>query len=124
MTILLDTEFRELVRHAIPEIIDLLWHREEDVRMASSDALLKLSEHGNLNISYQASDLNVVLFVAEFQESIRVAIPQIITLLRPWNSYICEVGADALVKLSEQGRVSIFCPEHRWRTRSRVSRVD
>ena len=49
MMILLDTEFRGLVRDAIPEIIDLLWHSEEDVRRASSDALLKLSDQGNIS---------------------------------------------------------------------------
>jgi hypothetical protein len=49
MTILLDAEFRELVRNAIPEIIDLLWHSESNVRMASSDALLKFSEQGNIS---------------------------------------------------------------------------
>ena len=48
MTILLDAEFRELVRDSIPEIIDLLWHDEEDVRSASTEALLKLSEQGDI----------------------------------------------------------------------------
>jgi hypothetical protein len=49
MTILLDAEFRALVRNAIPEIIDLLWHSESNVRTASSDALLKFSEQGNIS---------------------------------------------------------------------------
>lgn len=48
MTILLDAEFRGLVRDAIPEIVDLLRHSEEDVRRASSDALFKLSEQGSI----------------------------------------------------------------------------
>ena len=51
MATLLDTEFRELVKDAIPEIIDLFWDSEEDVRKASSDALLKLSEQGNISSS-------------------------------------------------------------------------
>ena len=106
MTILLDAEFRGLVRDAIPEIIDLLWHDEEDVRSASSEALLKLSEQGN--ISSFCPNVVDVLFVAEFRESIRAAIPQIVSLLRPWKSYICEVGVNTLVKLSEQGNVLIF----------------
>ena len=55
-----------------------------------------------------------VLFVAEFQESIRAAIPQIVSLLRPWKSYICEVGVNTLVKLSEQGNVLIFWREDHW----------
>ena len=49
-----------------------------------------------------------VLFVAEFRESIRAAIPQIVTLLRPWKSDFCETGANTLAKLSEQGKVSNF----------------
>ena len=106
MTILLDAEFRGLVKDAIPEIIDLLWHSEEDVRRASTDALLKLSEQGNIS-SYYPIVLDV-LFVAEFRESIRAAIPQIVSLFRPWKSYIAEVGVNTLVKLSEQGSLSIF----------------
>ena len=106
MTILLDAEFRGLVKDAIPEIIDLLWHSEEDVRRASTDALLKLSEQGNIS-SYYPIVLDV-LFVAEFRESIRAAIPQIVSLFRPWKSYIGEVDVNTLVKLSEQGSLSIF----------------
>ena len=49
MTILLDAEFRELVRHAIPQIIDLLWHEELNVRGAGAEALSKLSEQGNIS---------------------------------------------------------------------------
>lgn len=61
-------------------------------------------------VAYEVSNLNIVdvLSVAEFRESIRAAIPQIVNLLRPWKSYICELGANALLKLSEQGNVSIF----------------
>ena len=43
-----------------------------------------------------------VVSVAEFRESIRTAIPQIITLLGSWES----VGANALAILSEQGKMS------------------
>ena len=106
MTILLDTKFRELVRDAIPGIIDLLWHSEKDVRNASTDALLKLSEQGNTSSLFP--NIVDVLCVVEFQETIKAAIPQIVSLLRPWNSYICEVGVNALVKLSKQGSLSIF----------------
>jgi hypothetical protein len=49
-----------------------------------------------------------VLYVAEFRESIKAAIPKIITLLRPWKSPIYAVGANELAKLSEQGKVSNF----------------
>ena len=49
MTILLDAEFRELVRNAIPEIVNLLWHSELNVRSTGADALLKLSEQGNIS---------------------------------------------------------------------------
>ena len=49
-----------------------------------------------------------MLFVAEFQELIRAAIPQIITLLQHLKPDVCEAGANALAKLSEQGKVSNF----------------
>lgn len=47
MTILLDAEFQG---STIPKIIDLLSHKELDVRKAAADALLKLSERGNISI--------------------------------------------------------------------------
>jgi hypothetical protein len=52
------------------------------------------------------SDLNIVdvLFIAEFRESIRAAIPKIIALLKPWSDG-CEASVKAVVKLSEQGKV-------------------
>ena len=49
MTILLDAEFRELVREAIPQIISLLSHGELNVRRAGADTLLELSEQGNIS---------------------------------------------------------------------------
>ena len=44
----------------------------------------------------------MILFLAEFRELISAAIPQIITFLRP--SDICQAAANALAKLSEQGK--------------------
>jgi hypothetical protein len=44
--------------------------------------------------------------VAAFQESIRLAIPQVIALLSHNDAYVCITGADALGKLSEQGTIS------------------
>ena len=75
-----------------------------NVRRAGADALSKLSWHGNI---YLISDLNIVdvLFVAVFRESIRDAIPTIITLLRSWES---DMGVNSLEVLSEQGKVSNF----------------
>lgn len=49
MTILLDAEFREVVRRAIPQIIDLLSDRELNARRAGVDALSKLSEQGRIS---------------------------------------------------------------------------
>ena len=42
-------EFRESIRPAIPEIIDLLSHSEENVRRAGVDILSKLSKQGNIS---------------------------------------------------------------------------
>lgn len=107
MTILLDAEFRELVIHAIPHVVLLLRHKELNFRTAGVDALSKLSEQGNKYIMF--SDLIIVdiLFIA-FRESIRTAIPQIIILLTPWASDVCEAGANALAKLSGQGKLLKF----------------
>ena len=79
-----------------------------NVCSTSADALSKLSEQGNKYIKF--SDLNIVevLFLAEFQELIGAAIPKIISLLRPWSSDVYKTGANALVRLSEQGKVSNF----------------
>jgi len=47
-----------------------------------------------------------MMILADFRESIRPAIPQIIALLSDNTSYVRKAGADALAKLSEQGNVS------------------
>jgi len=46
------------------------------------------------------------MIAAEFRESIRPAVPQIIAFLRHNEWYLCEAGADVLAKFSEQGKVS------------------
>lgn len=53
--------------------------------------------------------LNVAdVLVAEFRELIKPAILQIITLLSQSELYFLRAGANALAKLSEQGKESIF----------------
>ena len=63
-------------------------------------------------VRYQIFDLIVVdVLVAEFRESIRPAIPKMITLLTwvgSWESARFEAVANALTILSEQGKVSSF----------------
>jgi hypothetical protein len=44
--------------------------------------------------------------VVAFQEPIRLAFPQVLALLRDHDWNVCRVGADALEKLSEQGKIS------------------
>ena len=41
---------QEAIRHCIPQIIDFMWNRNLFVRRAGADALLKLSEQGNVLI--------------------------------------------------------------------------
>jgi len=53
------------------------------------------------------------MIVAEFRESIRLTIPQIIAFLRQNDWYIRKGSADALAKLSEQGKVSNLPTQHR-----------
>ena len=53
--------------------------------------------------------MNVVdVLVAEFRESIRPAIPQIIALLSDSGWNVREAGADVLSKLLGQGNISSF----------------
>ena len=57
-------------------------------------------------VRYKFFDLNDAdVFVAEFRESIRRAIPQIVSLLSDSEENACIAGADALLNLSEQGKV-------------------
>ena len=58
---------------------------------------------------FKFSDMNDSdVLIAVFRESIGLAIPQIIGLISDGESDVCCAGADALVKLSEQGNVSKF----------------
>jgi hypothetical protein len=95
-----------LIKAAIPQIITLLGSFNLDVCMAGTNALVKLSEQCEVKLS----DLNIVdvLFIAEYRELIKAAIPQIITLLGSFDSDVCIANTNALVKLSEQCKVSKF----------------
>jgi hypothetical protein len=66
-------------------------------------------QNSQSKVRYQFSDLNVVdVLVAELRESIRPAIPQIISLLSDSELNVRMAGADALAKLSGQGKVLNF----------------
>ena len=63
-------------------------------------------------VRYKFFELNDAdVFVVEFRKSIRPAIPVIVSLLGDGESSVRKAGADALSKLSEQGKVYIFGPE-------------
>ena len=60
-------------------------------------------------VRYTFSDLNDAdVFVDEFRESIKLAIPEIVSLLSNGDQNVRIAGADALSKLSEKGKVSNF----------------
>ena len=60
-------------------------------------------------VRYTFSDLNDAdVFVDEFRESIKLAIPEIVSLLRNGDQNVRIAGADALSKLLEKGKVSNF----------------
>ena len=66
-------------------------------------------QNSQSKVRYLNPDLNVAdVLVAEFRESIRHAIPQIVSLLTNGERNARIAGADALSKLSEQGKVYIF----------------
>ena len=112
MTVLQDDKIQELVEDAIRtrsilQIILLLSHKERNMRRVGADALSDLSKLGNKS---SFSDLHVVdVLVAEFRESAGPAIPQMIHLLgSSFSSHVCTAVANALVKLSEHGKISRF----------------
>jgi HEAT repeat protein len=94
--------FRGSIVSAIPQIIAFLSDSNSNIRLAGARALLKLSEHGK-NIKYSGLAL-LMSTIAEFQESIGSAIPQIIIFLSDSNSYVRSAGAVALSKLLQQGK--------------------
>ena len=69
-------------------------------------------QNSQSKVRYLNPDLNVAdVLVAEFRESIRRAIPQIVSLLSYSERYVRIAGADALSKLSKEGKVLNFGPE-------------
>ena len=63
-------------------------------------------QNSQCKVKYKFSDLdNTDAFVAEFQESIKPAIPEIVSLLSDHEGNVRIAGAGALSKLSEQGNV-------------------
>ena len=103
---MLVAEFRESIRPAIPQMITLLKIRDSGVRTVVANALKKLSEQGRLSNFLTWTSL--MYLVAEFRKSIKSAIPQMITLLKIEDSDVRKVVANALAKLSEQGKVSNY----------------
>ena len=73
-------------------------------------AFPRLSEEGKICNCLTWTFLMTMVPGAEFQETIRLAIPQIITFLSNDKWFIRQAGADALLKLSEQGKISNFLP--------------
>jgi HEAT repeat protein len=98
--------FRRAVRASMPQIIALLSDSDASVRQQSVDTLSKISEEGK--ISHLCFAKSLMSLVAELRESIGPAIPQLIPLLSDSNWDVCTAGANALSKMSEQGRMSHF----------------
>ena len=63
-------------------------------------------QNSQSKVRYKFPDLDDAdIFVAEYRESIRPAIPQIISLLSNSDSDVRRTGADALSKLSGHGKI-------------------
>jgi hypothetical protein len=96
-------EFRPLIGPAIPEIVKLLRHTSWEVCRTGVDALSQLSEHGKMD---NVSDVAFLMtIIAEFRPLIGPAIPEIIKLLKPTSWDVCRAGIDALLQLSEHGKI-------------------
>lgn len=89
--------------------MDFLKHTDLDFRTAGANTLAKFSEQCNTSVCPLCVLLKSI--VAEFQESIGIAIPQIMDLLEATDRDVCTAGANTLAKLSEQGTISVcaFC---------------
>ena len=66
-------------------------------------------QNSQIKVRYTFPDLDDAdVFVAEFRELIRPAIPEIVSFLGDGERNVRIAGADALSKFSEQGKVSKF----------------
>jgi hypothetical protein len=94
------------VNAAILEVVNFLMDSDAKVRLATVEALSKLSDRD------RAVDLLVLaLFmkmIAEFRPSIVTAIPELVTLLKDRNIDVCKACVTALSKFSEQGKTGML----------------
>lgn len=66
-------------------------------------------QNSQSGVSIEFSNLIVVdVLVAEYQDSIKTAIPQIIELFHSSNQTVCEAAAEVFLKLSKQGKYPIL----------------
>lgn len=74
------------------------------------EAAMRLAVHGKLKTRRRFYSHRALLMslVAESREFVWLAVRQIVTLISDTNSNVRTMGADALSKLVEQGRISHF----------------
>ena len=100
MTII--AEFRPLIGHAIPEIVQLLKHNGSVVRETAANTLSQLSEQGKTAKLFNIALLMTI--IAEFRPLIATAIPEFVNLLKDSNGVVRWAAKNALSQLSKQGK--------------------
>lgn len=93
-----------LVGPMISSFDQLIQDQSVDEQSTIVSALTKLAEHSKLALCTLAL-LNGIYFSAELRESIRVAIPSLIELLKSTNSKLRSTAVSTLVKLCAHGRL-------------------
>jgi HEAT repeat protein len=101
-------EFQQEIRPAISGVVKLLQDSDEDVRKAAINCLSSLGAQGIYYsfLHHQTSLLS--LFIAEFQQEIRVVISGVMKLLQDSDWDVCEAAINCLSSLGAQG-IYYFC---------------
>ena len=99
MTII--AEFRPLISPAIPEIVELLEHNDSMVRGTAANTLSQLSDQGKTAKLFGVALLMTIIA----GPLIATAIPEFVDLLEDSNVIVRRAGKDALLQLSEQGKM-------------------
>ena len=96
-------EFQLPIKTGFLDIIRLLSDRDDNIRIAGSDTLSKLSDRGKTVTLLGLALLTSILAV--FRPLIKPAIRDIVNFLKPTHSRVRRrAGADAVSKLSEHGK--------------------
>ena len=99
-------KFRDAIGAAIPSLIELLKHDQEDVRSSAVSTLAKLADDGEFHFNMRARYINRT-FKAKFRDGLRSAIPSIVKLLKQGGQTLGSSVVSAVGKLSYHGELHL-----------------